>query len=64
MAWIKPKPGESITEEEIKAFCDGQITHFKIPKFYKFVDEFPMTVTGKIKKVEMRKISTAELNQV
>jgi len=47
----------------VKAFCTGQITHFKIPKFYKFVDEFPMTVTGKIKKIEMRKISTAELNQ-
>jgi len=64
MAWIKPKPGESITEEEIKAFCDGQITHFKIPKFYKFVDEFPMTVTGKIKKVEMREISKVELELV
>jgi len=64
MAWIKPKPGESITEEEIKAFCDGQITHFKIPKFYKFVDEFPMTVTGKIKKVEMREISKVELDLV
>ncbi len=64
MAWIKPKPDEHITEEEIIAFCRGQITHFKIPKLYKFVDEFPMTVTGKIKKVEMRKISTKELNQV
>lgn len=61
MAWIKPKEGVTITEDEIKDFCHNKITHFKIPKFYKFTDEFPMTVTGKIRKMEMRKISIGEL---
>lgn len=61
MAWIKLKEGEAATTEEIKAFCKGQITHFKIPRYIKFVDDFPMTVTGKIRKVEMRAISIKEL---
>jgi len=61
MAWIKPKENETLTESEIIDFCKNQITHFKIPKYYKFTDDFPMTVTGKIRKTEMRKISTAEL---
>ncbi len=61
MAWIKPKEKEVITPEEIMTFCKDQITHFKIPKYYKFTEDFPMTVTGKIRKVEMRKISIEEL---
>lgn len=61
MAWIKPKEGVTITEDEIKDFCENKITHFKIPKFYKFTDDFPMTVTGKIRKMEMRKMSIEEL---
>ncbi|KAA3638871.1 MAG: AMP-binding protein [Bacteroidetes bacterium] len=61
MAWIKPKNGFVITPEEIKAYCKGNIAHYKIPQFFKFTDEFPMTVTGKIRKVEMRKISIKEL---
>ncbi|MDQ6645301.1 MAG: AMP-binding protein [Chloroflexota bacterium] len=61
MAWIKPKPGEQVTEEELKAFCKGQIAHFKIPRYIKFVDAFPMTVTGKIMKFQMREQSTKEL---
>ena len=61
MAWIKPKNGFQITEEEIRDYCKGNIAHYKIPQFYKFTDEFPMTVTGKIRKVEMRKISIKEL---
>ncbi len=61
MAWIKPKNGYSITPEEIKEYCKGNIAHYKIPQFFKFTDEFPMTVTGKIRKVEMRKISIKEL---
>ncbi len=62
MAWVKPREGTTLTEDEIKAFCKDKITHFKIPKYYKFTDDFPMTVTGKIRKVEMRKISIKELN--
>ena len=61
MAWVKLKEGESCTAEEIKGFCKGQITHFKIPRYIKFTDDFPMTVTGKIRKIEMREISIKEL---
>ena len=61
MAWIKPREGVTITAEEIKDFCQDKITHFKIPKFYKFTDDFPKTVTGKVRKMEMRKISIEEL---
>ena len=61
MAWIKLKEGESATAEEIKAYCKGQIAHYKIPRYIKFTDSFPMTVTGKIRKVEMQEISIKEL---
>ena len=61
MAWIKLKEGETSTAEEIKAFCKGKITHFKIPRYIKFTNDFPMTVTGKVRKVEMRAISIKEL---
>ena len=61
MAWIKVKPGEQVTEEEIREFCKGQIAHYKIPRRIKVVDAFPMTVTGKIQKFVMRKQSIEEL---
>lgn len=61
MAWIKPKPGAAITLDELKAFCEDRIAHYKVPRHLKIVDEFPMTVTGKIRKVEMRETSIAEL---
>lgn len=61
MAWIKPKEGITITEEEIRAFCKDRIAHYKVPKYWKFVDEFPMTISGKIRKVEMREIAAREL---
>ena len=54
-------PGEHADEEEIRAFCRGQIAHYKVPRYVKFVDEFPMTVTGKVRKVEMREKSIADL---
>ena len=53
-AWIKLREGQSATEEEIKAFCKGQIAHFKIPRYIRFVETFPMTVTGKVQKFIMR----------
>jgi fatty-acyl-CoA synthase len=62
MAWVQLKEGEYMTEEEIVAFCKGQIAHYKIPRYYKFTDEFPMTVTGKIRKIDMREISIKELH--
>ncbi len=61
MAWIKLKEDVS-TAEEMREFCKGKIAHYKIPKYYKFTDDFPMTVTGKIRKIEMREISVKELN--
>ena len=62
IAWVKLRAGhEDVTEEALRAFCKGKITHFKIPRYFKFVDEFPMTVTGKIQKFKMREISITEL---
>jgi fatty-acyl-CoA synthase len=59
--WIQLKEGERATEEEIKEWCKGRIAHYKIPRYVKFVTEFPMTVTGKIQKFKMREISIKEL---
>ena len=53
-AWIRVRSGEQLTAEEVRAFCQGQIAHNKIPRYVEFVDEFPMTVTGKIQKFLMR----------
>ena len=61
MAWVKLKPGETATAEELQEFCKGKIAYFKIPTYVKFTDTFPMTVTGKIQKFRMREISTNEL---
>ena len=61
MAWVKVKPGEQVTEEELKEYCKGKIAHNKIPRYLKVVDSFPMTVTGKIQKFLMRQQSTEEL---
>lgn len=61
MAWIQLNEGATATEDDIKEFCRGKIAHFKVPRYITFVDEFPMTVTGKVRKVEMREKSIAEL---
>jgi fatty-acyl-CoA synthase len=61
MAWVKIKPQWQITEEELIIFCKNQIAHYKIPKHWKFVDSYPMTVSGKVRKVEMREIAIKEL---
>jgi len=61
VAWVKPKPGEALEGEELAAFCRGKIATYKIPKHWKIVDSFPMTVTGKVQKFRMREISVAEL---
>ena len=62
-AWVQLYPGETMTEDELKDFCRDQITHFKIPRHVRFVDEYPMTVTGKIQKFLMREQMQAELEQ-
>ncbi|MYL24519.1 AMP-binding protein [Vreelandella massiliensis] len=61
IAWVKLNGKQSVTDEDLREFCKGKITHFKIPRYFKFVDEFPMTVTGKIQKFKMREISIEEL---
>jgi len=61
MAWVKLRPGAALTGEEIRAFCKGKIATYKIPRHYKFVDGFPMTVTGKIQKYKMREQAIQEL---
>ncbi|MEH6652204.1 MAG: AMP-binding protein [Motiliproteus sp.] len=61
VAWVILKPDASLTEEELRSYCKGQITHFKIPRYIKFTDAFPMTVTGKIQKFKMREVSSQEL---
>ncbi|MDE0392493.1 MAG: AMP-binding protein [Rhodospirillales bacterium] len=61
-AWIKLRDGEDANPDEIKAFCKDQIAHFKVPRYVRFVDEFPMTVTGKIQKFKMRESMIAELD--
>jgi fatty-acyl-CoA synthase len=60
-AWIKVKPGQTLNAEAVRTFCQGQIAHYKIPRYVKFVDGFPMTVTGKIQKYIMRQQMIAEL---
>jgi fatty-acyl-CoA synthase len=60
-AWVKLKPDMTATPEDIQAFCKGQIAHYKVPRYIKFVDAFPMTVTGKVQKFMMREQMVAEL---
>jgi fatty-acyl-CoA synthase len=60
-AWLQPAAGETLTEAEIVAFCEGQIAHYKIPRHIRIVAEFPMTVTGKIQKFIMRDLMMTEL---
>jgi fatty-acyl-CoA synthase len=60
-AWIKLHEGKRLSAEEIRAFCEGHIAHFKIPRYIKLVDAFPMTVTGKIQKFVMRERMAKEL---
>jgi len=61
MAWVKLRPGASVTGDELRAFCKGKIATYKIPRYWKFVDGFPMTVTGKIQKFKMREMAVEEL---
>jgi fatty-acyl-CoA synthase len=64
MAWIRPREGSALTEEVLVAACQGQIATFKIPRYWKLVDAFPMTVTGKIQKYRMREIAIEELRHL
>jgi fatty-acyl-CoA synthase len=60
-AWIQLKPGAEATAEEVIAFCRGQIAHYKIPRYVRFVEDFPMTVSGKVRKFVIRERMIEEL---
>jgi len=61
MAWVKLRPGATLGADDLRAFCRGKIATYKIPRYVKLVDEFPMTVTGKIQKYKMRELAIVEL---
>ncbi|MCU1667839.1 MAG: yngI [Blastococcus sp.] len=62
MAWVRLREGaEALTADAVREFCTGKLAHYKVPRYVKVVDEFPMTVTGKVRKVEMREVSVQEL---
>jgi fatty-acyl-CoA synthase len=61
MAWVKLRDGSELTAEELTGFCRGKIAHFKVPRYIRFVPEFPMTVTGKVQKFRMRELAIEDL---
>jgi fatty-acyl-CoA synthase len=62
MAWIRMRPGaDPLTIAGLRAFCEGQLAHYKVPRYVHIVDEFPMTVTGKVRKIEMREMAVTIL---
>jgi fatty-acyl-CoA synthase len=65
MAWVIFHPEQSATPEELRAYCDGKIAHYKVPRYWHAVESFPMTVTGKIQKYKMREtaIETLKLEE-
>ena len=60
-AWVKLRPGSALSAEDVREFCTGKIAHYKIPRYVRITEEFPMTVTGKVQKFKMRETSVAEL---
>jgi fatty-acyl-CoA synthase len=61
MAWVQVREGASLDGEDLREWCRGKIAHFKVPRYVKLVDEFPMTVTGKVQKFKMRDQAVEEL---
>jgi len=64
MAWVQLREGAAVTEEQLKEHCRGKIAHYKVPRYVRFTDAFPMTVTGKVQKFKMREAAIAELGLV
>jgi fatty-acyl-CoA synthase len=60
-AWVKLRPGQELTAEQVREYCQGKIAHYKIPRYVRFTGDFPMTVTGKVQKFKMREASITEL---
>jgi fatty-acyl-CoA synthase len=61
VAWVRLRAGATLDAPTLRAFCAGKLAHYKIPRYVRVVDEFPMTVTGKVRKVEMREVSVRAL---
>jgi len=59
-AWVRLRAGETATEDEVREFCRGRIAHFKVPHYIRFVESFPMTVSGKVQKFRMRQTEVEE----
>ena len=59
-AWIRLRPGQELTAEQVREYCQGKIAHYKIPRYVRFTADFPMTVTGKVQKFKMRETSITE----
>jgi fatty-acyl-CoA synthase len=62
MAWVALRDGEAVTDDELRSFCRERLSHFKVPRYWKVVSEFPMTVTGKVQKFKMREVAIEELS--
>jgi fatty-acyl-CoA synthase len=62
MAWVRARPDAGLTSDALSLFCKGRIATYKIPSYWRFVDSFPMTVTGKVQKFRMREMAIAELH--
>ena len=60
-AWVIPRHSQQIGEQDVRDFCQGQIAHFKVPRYVRIVDQFPLTATGKAQKFEMRKAMMEQL---
>ncbi len=60
-AWLQLREGQRCSEEDIRSYCEGKLSHFKIPRYIRFVDSFPMTVTGKVQKYRMRELMQREM---
>jgi len=60
-AWVKLRPDARVAEQDLREWCRGRLAHYKVPRYVRFTDEFPMTVTGKVQKFKMRETSVAEL---
>jgi fatty-acyl-CoA synthase len=61
MAWVQLREGATTSGEDLREFCRGKIAHYKVPRYVKLVDEFPMTITGKVQKFKMREAAIEEL---
>ena len=63
MAWVQLHAGEQASEEEIREYCTDKLAHYKVPKYIWFVEEFPMTVTGKLQKFRMQEMAVERMQQ-